>query len=271
MLPRARLADLVAKAAPAWALSARSTRDTLLQGWQELIADQHRAERVKEFQQEQGLPFWEGSLGDLYTLQCAEPPYSVMAIDGSQIYSDHHEGTSWYLTTTGSCNLQYMPLNDPVKSSVKFKTTIQLGTDPDCSEQRVALDRTLHEYEVGLDDVLQNPDALLLYDGILLPDYEQIRRFGYEERWQRLAARLLAHKPLIAAYVSMPASARMHEVVMASRKLRGLFEPLPPFADSTFFGAYTSCGKANHDLACGGAAWDSGAADAIMGLYPWTW
>lgn len=53
------------------------------------------------------IPSWQGCLGQFFSIQKQSHPYQVLAVDGSQIYYDKHQGPACYLLNVGSIFISY--------------------------------------------------------------------------------------------------------------------------------------------------------------------
>src|SRR5258708_38022873 len=53
------------------------------------------------------IPVWDGPLGFSKNIASVSLPYSVLAVDGSQIYYDKHQGPACYLINIGTVLLCY--------------------------------------------------------------------------------------------------------------------------------------------------------------------
>ncbi len=60
------------------------------------------------------LPSWSETLNDIIPINSSVSKYSVLSVDGSQIYPDRHQGTACYLINVGSVVLRYGMQSTPV-------------------------------------------------------------------------------------------------------------------------------------------------------------
>jgi hypothetical protein len=76
--------------------------------WNDLAADDSFLSRSKEAQSSFLIPTWDGRLSDTYPVEKTNNNYTVIAVDGSQIYPDRHVGgASCFLINTGGVVLKY--------------------------------------------------------------------------------------------------------------------------------------------------------------------
>jgi hypothetical protein len=75
--------------------------------WQKVCNDPDLAELIKSKKWSLLLPFWQGILGQSFTVVPQQHPYQVLAVDGSQIYYDKHQGPACYLLNVGGVFFSY--------------------------------------------------------------------------------------------------------------------------------------------------------------------
>jgi NurA domain len=79
----------------------------LYQAWLSLVHDEQLAQTNATDNSTQPLPTWQETLGNTYHITPYAGPYHMIAIDGSQIYPDHHEGTDAYMINIGTAAIHY--------------------------------------------------------------------------------------------------------------------------------------------------------------------
>lgn len=83
-------------------------RDVAKQKWDQIINDPSFIIKVENSKSSFLLPTWQGSLNDTYLINNDLNEYSVLAVDGSQIYPDRHlSGAGCFLINTGGCQIDY--------------------------------------------------------------------------------------------------------------------------------------------------------------------
>lgn len=76
--------------------------------WDAICTDPTFAYKVRTVQQNKWhVPTWYGLLGTSYLVEKKIDDYSVLSVDGSQIYPDKHQGTSAFLINIGTVELHY--------------------------------------------------------------------------------------------------------------------------------------------------------------------
>lgn len=86
------------------------------QSWQSIAADDLFLQKIDASRIACNLVTWQAQLADIFDIKNTYQHYAVLAVDGSQIYPDHHvAGVDCFLINTGGCFLSYSDA-----SSVKF-------------------------------------------------------------------------------------------------------------------------------------------------------
>jgi len=75
--------------------------------WKKISDDSTFAHKIKTVDVPWMLPSWSGRLDDIFVVKKEFEAYHVLAVDGSQIYPDKHQGTSCSLINIGSVHLRY--------------------------------------------------------------------------------------------------------------------------------------------------------------------
>src|SRR5689334_22952183 len=89
---------------------------TAQQVWNTICSDSLFIHKVRQAQDTAPwlLPTWQGDLSQCIPVVPSLDAYRVLAIDGSQIYPDRHQGTSCYLINIGTVVLTYGTKSSPV-------------------------------------------------------------------------------------------------------------------------------------------------------------
>ncbi|MBU4269429.1 DNA double-strand break repair nuclease NurA [Candidatus Dependentiae bacterium] len=84
--------------------------------WDKISNQDNFKEKVELSKSSFLLPFWQNNLAEIFNVNKIETDYSVIAIDGSQIYPDRNiSGAGCFLINIGGCSIKYSD-----KSEVKF-------------------------------------------------------------------------------------------------------------------------------------------------------
>jgi hypothetical protein len=115
--------------------------------WQTICTDEEFQENVKKSQLPLILPTWQKNLDAKFKIEPITQ-YTLVSVDGSQIYPDRHQGTSCFLLNIGSVILHYGE-----KSSVKFDSIPYLfsSMDEENSTDVVDCRRQEFEFRAGLE------------------------------------------------------------------------------------------------------------------------
>src|SRR5687767_1500159 len=75
--------------------------------WNEIAQDPVFSHKIKVVKSQWILPSWTGQLHEAIPVAQKLSQYSVVAVDGSQIYPDRHQGIACYLLNIGAIQLRY--------------------------------------------------------------------------------------------------------------------------------------------------------------------
>ncbi len=75
--------------------------------WKRVCDDITISQKIKTKKWSLLIPFWQEKLDQFEPISCHSHPYQVLAVDGSQIYYDKHQGPPCSLINIGSVFLQY--------------------------------------------------------------------------------------------------------------------------------------------------------------------
>ena len=108
MLDRARVAQKISHITPLLFTERASLSWLNKAFWQRLVEHPVFSAQVQTLSVEKQLISWSGALSQIFVHAPMRPPYTVYAVDGSQIYPDHHlEGVSCCLVHAAGCRLHY--------------------------------------------------------------------------------------------------------------------------------------------------------------------
>src|SRR5271157_140559 len=105
MLDRSKIIQEIDRVAPVLFKQQQSIPWLSAQMWHDITSHEKFLELVDKKQ----LPIaWNGPLGNIISIDAHQKPYSVCAVDGSQIYPDKHiEGVDCFLINAAGCILTY--------------------------------------------------------------------------------------------------------------------------------------------------------------------
>ncbi len=186
------------------------------QSWQHIVEDATFIYKVKAAQTTLPLPTWNEDINKRTSLKNPLKTYQVIAIDGSQVYPDRHQGTSCFLINIGTVLLNY-GLN--VKNVELESTPYVFLGDEDSAIERISPDYiNLRREELEFcaagplakQKRLKDAPLLILLDGSLI--FWHLEGKAPEMRTQFLARYISAlyelyeERIINASYISLPRS-----------------------------------------------------------------
>ena len=228
MLDHQKLVAQLDKASKDLCVKFAHERDIAKQVWQSIANDYDLSKKIKEKKWPFLVPYWNGLIGISKDIDPLSLPYSVLAVDGSQIYYDKHQGPSCYLINVGSVLLRY----GREKSSVSFASqpTVIVSSDKQSgsqgsdfiNEQREAFE-LIAAVEQSDNYLKQDNDELFvcLFDGTLIFSTTQgLQQLIQEDNSQNFVLaylteleKLYERKILHAGYISFPRSKELVNVL----------------------------------------------------------
>lgn len=206
------------------------------------------------------VPLWEADLGEVIPIQTSVDPYTVLSVDGSQIYPDRHAFLSCFLINTGSVILPYGVQEGRVE--LFSEPTIFAGVDEDgipFTTDTVNGKRQELELTAGftLAQSVQktyknNNSPVVLFDGSLifwhLSSKEIEIRNKFLHAYTAILDQLYNEKIITAWYISLPKSKELMSLVRLylcnfDPDKKDLYESVEHMVDSSimedFLPAYT--------------------------------
>lgn len=196
------------------------------ESWQRILKDPLFIYKVRQISTPWLVPDWYDSLGQVVSVNSNLGPYSVLAVDGSQVYPDRHQGTPCYLINIGSVLLQY---GKTTGSLVIFdsRPTVFTGNNPEDDagngQELVNCRRQEFELQVGLAKSLEftskNPDVpfAFLFDGSLvfwhLESKEQNLKDMFLNTYLKLLDALYQSSIICGGYISLPKSKELVNLI----------------------------------------------------------
>lgn len=107
MLDRQKLLSELSKVQEHPVFQSNEIFSSVMQCWQQAVHDVALRDKIQQKKWSLLVPEWKKSLGTIVTVVAQEHPYTVLAVDGSQIYHDKHQGPACYLLNIGSVRLNY--------------------------------------------------------------------------------------------------------------------------------------------------------------------
>jgi len=189
--------------------------DRARQVWERITQDATFIHKIRACDIPLPIPQWEGDLGACIAVDPYTGPYTVLGIDGSQIYPDKHQGSTCFLINIGSVLLSYgQPHKGVHLESVPYVFVPNdddewgAATTPDMVNCR----REEFEFEAGstISKTVRSPEIPYLFvsDGSLifwhLESKDVMVRDYFLARYCALLHELYEQKTLCAGYISLP-------------------------------------------------------------------
>lgn len=192
----------------------------IVQSWQQVLTDDQVPLLLSKKKWSLLVPQWQGLLAHSTNIIAQDHPYAVLAVDGSQIYYDKHQGPACYLLNVGSVLLQY----GTIKSSVNLFSepeivVAQSGSDVQMSTDFVDLHREKKELEMMLQQAGnyqahgEHKDFVCLLDGTIIffqvGDQLSDMFTAYMDSMQKLYEQKILH----GGYISFPKNKELVSIV----------------------------------------------------------
>ena len=194
--------------------------------WQEISSDNAFPHKVLASHSSFLIPSWNGNLADGFDVFDKAEEYTVIAVDGSQIYPDRHvSGVGCFLINAGGCVLRYAK-----ESSVSFFSEPKVlfpeditGDNFKISFSRDLVDLKREEYEFkfslqqALDCLDNGEEPVCFFDGSIIfwplegktPEVKKI----FLNCYLYYLEQFYKNKILIAGYISMPKSRELVNLI----------------------------------------------------------
>lgn len=195
--------------------------------WDTLIHDPQLQEKCALANTGWCLPTWIDDIKKITPVMPLNKPYQIIAVDGSQIYPDKHQGTQCFLINIGTITLSY---NLPIKGiAVSSEPTIftnqtnQWDREAIQTVDMVNCKREELELKAGLELLKQSPlpitQKLFLFDGSLIFWHLESKEFSLKDYFIKTYCSLLEQLEkeqfLCAGYISLPKSKDLVNIARA--------------------------------------------------------
>lgn len=188
-----------------------------LQEAQRLIAAVQENPAIAAACRHQNLSRWQGSFAAQFDCPLPTDPYRVMAVDGSQIYPDRHQGTTCGLINIGSIDIQY---TRPA-AKVTLHTEPHILVPDGSSYDTQTINCLRHAYELEYAATYTFAEATLpsciFLDGSLifwhLENKEEPVKQQFLNRYITSLETLYTHKVPTAWYISRPHTKELVQIL----------------------------------------------------------
>lgn len=189
--------------------------DVAQQVWRNISNDDKFFAKVHARKQPLLIPMWQGLLGKVFPVIPHPTNYSVVSVDGSQIYYDKHQGPPCFLINVGFIQLRYGLSGKTVQYGSQPLLSTKLDANNDFgSPDFVNMQRELHEFSHAFDQMKQlhiellPHDSVCLFDGSLIFFHLDAQDMELKERFLAEYCKVLEHfydhTMLVAGYMSLP-------------------------------------------------------------------
>lgn len=192
--------------------------------WNGLCSDTYMQERLQPLLAQHGAPTWLGKIDAMYQVNGEKGEYSVISVDGSQIYPDRHQGTVCHLINLGIASFTYEKAESKVRLSCEPYIFTQIDDQFESSIDHVNARRQKLELEMGYQYAAQLKkeaanSLLFLFDGALIfwhlqSKEQEFKRIYLTYYMQALEQFYQATIP-IAGYISLPKNKGLIDVLIA--------------------------------------------------------
>lgn len=166
-------------------LENKDDRGWLYSHWVDLCKDSELIIKVLAKKYSVLVPFWKGEFAYIQKVQQYNQNYDFLAVDGSQVYYDRHQGPPCYLINIGSCFLSYKkPISQAQFTSNPFVSVVMHDQEKD--QGFIDLSREQQELEAAFSMsqkvYTEHTPFLCCFDGSLIfwaldPQKEQDQQF----------------------------------------------------------------------------------------------
>lgn len=183
--------------------------------WRKISCDEEFITRVRAHKQPILVPFWQGLLNQVVNIAPKKDGYSVVSVDGSQIYYDKHQGPPCFLINIGFIQLRYGLTGKAMQCGTEPDLSTKLDAENDFgSPDFVNMQRESHEFKIAFEQMQQaqsqigSHTSLCLFDGSLIFFHLDTKDMELKERFLAeycgYLQKMYESKMLIAGYMSLP-------------------------------------------------------------------
>ena len=217
MLQRDKLFKELSRVTHSFIKDFNKAQEFALALWAALLAESDYHNKLETFKSSYAVPSWSGSINANNAVALQQSPYTVISVDGSQIYPDRHQGFECYLINIGTVVIQYQACS-----------TILLDSEPlvmlrenaeDVSPEAVNCYRSEEELKRALilGEQFLHHKPLVLFDGSLimwhLEGKEKTTKEYFLTRSLEIMKNFKTHNILHAGYISMPKSKELINIL----------------------------------------------------------
>ncbi|MFA6065820.1 MAG: DNA double-strand break repair nuclease NurA [Candidatus Babeliaceae bacterium] len=187
--------------------------------WSAMLGDPDYKQKIEQMRSSYQIPSWSGTLDTAISVPKECGDYTILSVDGSQIYPDRHQGFECSLINIGTVLIRYGSTSSVSLDSVPsvlFKDSL---FESDMSPEAINCYRSEEELTVALaaSEKVRHENPLLLFDGSLimwhLEGKEKKSKHYFLSRSLELMNKLYDMKILHAGYISLPKSKELVNII----------------------------------------------------------
>jgi len=196
--------------------------------WQKILADPVLQQKIPFVQSVGILPTWQDALDATSAIDPIHT-YHVLAVDGSQIYPDRHQGVSCYLVNTGSAYCKYAAtgiaqFNSEPRIASGITEAGEITPDiVDCIRTELELRDSLIKSREYRTDALEQ--YMVMMDGSLifwhLDSKDDVTKNRFLTSYLTIFQQLYTERILHAGVISLPKSKELVHIIAAAVKVLG--------------------------------------------------
>lgn len=208
--------------------------------WQELGQEDLLQEEIQKESHPLLIPRWHQNISENRKIISETDPYDLLAIDGSQIYPDRHEGTSCSLINIGSVYFHYEKhstferFSEPFLYTAHYRENHEVSTDSiDAHRHELELQKALdlamnYRHKTGIEPYVLFDGALIFWH---LVDKPRIKDY-YLERYCAILKRFYQERINLIGYISFPKSKELINIVRIILRQKELKQKLDQIVDA---------------------------------------
>ena len=215
MLDRSKIVAALQQASQDLFVGFAQEMDIAGQVWRKISQDIDFADKVHQHKQPLLVPYWQGLLNHVIDITPQKNNYSVVSVDGSQIYYDKHQGPPCFLINIGFIQLRYGLIGKAMQCGSEPILCTKLDAANDFgSPDFVNMERESHEFSSALEQMQQlqlqvgQHVSLCLFDGSLIFFHLDTKDMEFKERFLKeycdVLQQMYEQNMLIAGYMSLP-------------------------------------------------------------------
>lgn len=215
MLDRSKIVAALQKSSQDLFIGFVQEIDIVQQVWHKISNEIDFAQKINEQKHLLLVPFWKGLLAPVVDVAPIKEAYSVVSVDGSQIYYDKHQGPPCFLINIGFMQLRYGMTGKPVEYGSEPILCTKFNVENDFgSPDFVNMEREAYEFDKAFEQMQliqeENKEHLsaALFDGSLiffhLDAKEMELKDSFLDYYCNVLEKFYQNKMLIAGYMSLP-------------------------------------------------------------------